>query len=131
MKSDNNEWKEIKGRLKSLFKKNEQPENFEIAEILNDQTPEMMALALEHLDPEIAIKAFNAADQNVKPAVMDKVNPQLGGKIATKLDPEELDVILRQVEAKNAASILAESSKNQKNITVNPKIIKEAAKKNK
>jgi len=136
MNSDTNEWKEIKGRLESLFKKNEHPEHIEISEILNGQSPEMVALALESLDTEMAIETFNAVEKNIAPGIIEKINPELGGKIAQKLDPGELEEILRQIGDKDAASILSEPAlkraiKTVKGGLASPSIVKEASEKTK
>ena len=135
MKTDNNEWKEIRGRLETLFKNNEQPENGEILEILNGQSAEMVALALEGLDTEMAIKAFIAAGKSMAPRIIEKINPELGGKLAKKLDPAELEEILKQIDEKDAASILSQSSLKKEIKTENgiasPSVVKEASEKTK
>lgn len=112
--NNENKWKELAGRLESLFKKKDKkPEIADLRDLIKNQEPTDIAMALDELETEQAITAFTAIEKPVARQVIPKINAELAKKILKKLQPGELADLVKDLDPKLAAAVVTEAPKKE------------------
>ena len=115
MKNDHS-WKELAGRLKSLYEKkqdsgNVDERNSNLRELFKNCDPENIALAIEDLETANAITTFKAVPAAMSSDVLALIDPQLAEKILKHLEPAQVDNLIQRMRPKDAASVIADAPK--------------------
>lgn len=106
-------WKELSGRLKSMFEKKEKPTLSELTELFQNCDAQNMALAIEDLETENAIMVFKAIPHSFSPEVLALIGPDLTEKILKHLEPDQVKELIQKMQPKDAAEVLADIPKQQ------------------
>lgn len=110
----NQSWKELSGRLEKLFdEKGKNPPRYELAELLEKCDAANIALAIEGLSTDKAIKVFQAVPKEQAPGTLALLGPELAKKILKHLEPAELEYLIQKMQPKDAAALLADAPKQQ------------------
>jgi magnesium transporter len=132
MKNDHS-WKELAGRLKSLYEKkqdsgNVDEKNSKLRELFKNCDAANIALAIEDLETANAITTFKAVPASISADVLALIDPQLAEKILKHLEPAQVDNLIQRMRPKDAASVIADApKKQQKNILKEPQTTKKVA----
>ena len=106
-------WKELSGRLKSMFEKKEKPTSSELTELFQNCDAQNIALAIEDLETENAIMVFKAIPHSFSPEVLALIGPDLTEKILKHLEPDQVKELIQKMQPKDAAEVLADIPKQQ------------------
>ena|SRR6185437_4018117 len=124
-------WKELSGRLKSMFEKKEKPTSSELTKLFQNCDPQNMALAIEDLETENAIIVFKAIPNSFSPEVLALINPDLTEKILKHLEPRQVKEFIQKMKPNDAAEVLTDIPRHQRKAILkegktNEKVAKDA-----
>jgi magnesium transporter len=113
----NHDWKELSGRLNSLFQKKEKPTAPELSELVQNCDAQNIALAIEELKTEDAVETFKAIPSALSSDVLALTGPELAKKILKHIDPGEVKKLIKKMNPKDAAAVMAAApGKEQKEV---------------
>ena len=107
-------WKELSGRLKSMFEKKEKPTSSELTELFQNCDAQNIALAIEDLETENAIMVFKAIPHSFSPEVLALIGPDLTEKILKHLEPDQVKELIQKMQPKDAAEVLTDIPRHQR-----------------
>lgn len=108
-------WKELAKRLKTLPEKKEIAEGDPVCAALAEETPADIALALEELSEEQAVKIFLTLDQAKASEVLSALEPALSKKIMGEIPADKLSAIVNILPPRDAATLVTEAPRKQIN----------------
>ncbi len=107
-------YKQLAESLAALFKEhNEQPATEQLVNVIAEACPADMALALDELTEEQALRVFKTLDDDTATEVLAKLDQEHTEYILEALDPEHVATLLEPLPAREAANVLAEATDEQ------------------
>lgn len=109
-------WKKLAKRLKTLpAEKDTDLKAHPIRTALYNEPPADIALALEQLPPEQAVRVFAILKQSAASEVLSRLEPSLSKKILAGLPPAKIDAVLKPLPPREAAMLVTEAPKKEIN----------------
>jgi magnesium transporter len=121
-------WKELAKRFKALPEKEDIAEDNPIRADLVNETAQDIALALEEINEEQAVKIFLTLDQSKTSQVLSSLEPVRSKKILAQLPPDQMAAVLNELQPRDAATLVTEAPKKQiktfvKNRLARPEVV--------
>ncbi len=107
-------YKQLAESLAALFKEhNKEPATEQLVNVTTKACPADIALALDELTEEQALRVFKTLDDDIATEVLAKLDQKHTEYILEALDPEHVATLLEPLPAREAANVLAEATDEQ------------------
>jgi len=111
--SEQPEWKQLTGRLLTLFETDNTPDRERLRAALKDESAVDITLAMDDLTEEQAMQVFKSLHKGTATEVLAKLDQEHTEHILARLDPQELKDLLEPLPAREAAIVLSDASDKQ------------------